>query len=163
MILGGGDKETVNDLRRSKEKLQRYISTLQIRPRTISAFVHFQYEKSKVDCLTYFNKHYLFDSCSHSCMRSCCCCCVNRPEDKYLFNGQPLLIKNERVPTPEDINWGSFELSFCSRFCRGLCAFMVILIFLSISCAIIGLCSIYISSHASNCEGLTVPNTYAEA
>jgi hypothetical protein len=88
--------------------LQRYINTLQIYPRTISAYVHFQYEKSKVDCLTYFNNHYLFDSCSHSCMRACCCCCVNRPEEKYLFNGNPLLIKSEKVPTPEDINWGSF-------------------------------------------------------
>jgi hypothetical protein len=153
----------VNELRRNKEKLQRYISTLQIRPRTISAYVHFQYEKSKSDCLTYFNNHYLFDNCSHAYMRACCCCCVDRPEEKYLFNGQPLLIKSERVPTPEDINWGSFELSFCSRFCRVFCAFTIILIFLAVSCAIIGLCSLYISSHASNCEDVAVPGTYAQA
>jgi hypothetical protein len=35
--------------------------------------------------------------------------------------------------------------------------------FLAISCAIIGLCSIYISSHSSNCEGVTIPGTAALA
>lgn len=67
------------------------------------------------------------------------------------------------MPAPEDINWGTFELSFCSRFFRGLFAFLIILIFLAVSCAIIGLCSIYISSHASNCDSVTVPTTYAQA
>lgn len=150
-------------LKKDKEKLQRYISTLQIHPKTISAYVHFQYEKSKVDCLTYFNNHYLFNNCSHSCMRSCCCCCVDEPEPKYLFNGEKLLIKNEKVPTPEDINWGSFELSFCSKFCRVFFAFIVIVIFLAISCAVIGLCSLYISSNASNCESVVVPTTITQA
>jgi len=37
------------------------------------------------------------------------------------------------------------------------------MIFLGISCAIIGLCSIYISSHASNCENVVVPTTYDQA
>lgn len=72
----------------------KYINTLQIYPKTISAFIHFQYEKSKVDCLTYFNEHYLFDTCSHNCMRSMCCCCVAEPEQKYLFHGEKLFIKS---------------------------------------------------------------------
>jgi len=42
-------------------------------------------------------------------------------------------------------------------------SFLVIVVFLAISCAIIGLCSIYISSHASNCEGITIPATAAAA
>lgn len=67
------------------------------------------------------------------------------------------------MSSPEDINWGTFELSFCSRFFRSLCSFCVIMIFLGISCAIIGLCSIYISSHASNCENVVVPTTYDQA
>lgn len=77
----------MNDLKKEKEKLQKFINTLQIYPKTISAFIHFQYEKSKIDCLTYFNDHYLFDVCGHSCMRNLCCCCVDTPEPKYLFNG----------------------------------------------------------------------------
>jgi hypothetical protein len=40
---------------------------------------------------------------------------------------------------------------------------MIILIFLGVSCCIIGLCSIYIASHASNCQNVTVPTTTAEA
>lgn len=39
---------------------------------------------------------------------------------------------------------------------RGCFATLVILIFLAISCAIIGLCSIYISSHSNNCDGLNI-------
>jgi hypothetical protein len=163
VILGGGDKENVASIKKEKEKLQRYINTLQIHPKTISVYVHFQYEKSKVDCLTYFNDHYLFNTCSHGYMRSCCCCCVDEPTDKYLFNGEKLLIKSEKVPSPEDINWSSFELTFCSRFFRGLLAFLIIMIFLAVSCGIIGLCSLYISSHASNCSDVVIPTTVAQA
>lgn len=43
-----------------------------------------------------------------------------------------------------------------SRVLRGLLAFIIILVFLGVSCAIIGLCSIYIASHASNCENVTI-------
>jgi hypothetical protein len=39
---------------------------------------------------------------------------------------------------------------------RGCLATFVILIFLAISCAIISLCSIYISSHSNNCDGLNI-------
>lgn len=40
---------------------------------------------------------------------------------------------------------------------------LVILIFLGITCAIVGLCSIYIASHASNCQNITIPSTLAAA
>jgi hypothetical protein len=96
-------------------------------------------------------------------MRNCCCCCLVEPEEKYLYKGRKLLIKNDKVPAPEDINWGTFEINPCGRLLRGLLAFFVILIFLGVSCAIIGLCSIYIASHASNCQNVTVPSTVAEA
>lgn len=46
---------------------------------------------------------------------------------------------------------------------RGLIAFLVILIFLGVTCSIVGLCSIYIASHASNCQNVTVPSTLAQA
>ena len=74
-----------------------------------------------------------------------------------MFFGEKLLVKQEKVPTPEDINWSSFELTACGQLCRGCFAFFIILIFLAISCSIIGLCSIYIASHASNCQGITLP------
>lgn len=79
---------------------------MKINPKTISAYVHYEYEKSKVECLTYFNKHYLFNSCSHGAVRGCCCCCVDDPKEKFkLANKYKLLVKNEEVPNPEDINW----------------------------------------------------------
>ena len=157
MILGGGDKKHVEILKRDKAKLNKEISKMQIYPKTISAYIHFEYEKSKVDCLTYFNDHYLFNTCGHNCVRGCCCCCVKEPDQKYLFFGEKLLVKQEKVPAPEDINWSSFELTSCGQFCRGCFAFLIILLFLAISCSIIGLCSIYIASHASNCQDVTLP------
>ena len=80
VILGGGDKYHVEALKKDKAKLNKEISKMQIYPKTISTYIHFEYEKSKVDCLTYFNDHYLFNNCSHGCMRGCCCCCVKTPE-----------------------------------------------------------------------------------
>lgn len=63
------------------------------------------------------------------------------------------------MPSPEDIEWGSFQIDFCSSFFRIFFAVLVILIFLAITCAVIGMCSIYISSHASNCQGVTIPSS----
>lgn len=40
---------------------------------------------------------------------------------------------------------------------------LIIIVFLLISCTIIGLCSIYISTNTGNCEGVTIPATAAEA
>lgn len=44
-----------------------------------------------------------------------------------------------------------------------LFSFVIILVFLALSCTIIGLCSIYIGTHSSNCEGVTVPSTASAA
>jgi hypothetical protein len=96
-------------------------------------------------------------------MRNCCCCCIHEPEGKYLFKGGKLMISSERVPSPEDINWGTFDISLTSRFLRGLLSFFVILIFLGVSCAIIGMCSIYIASHASDCDNVVVPTSVTAA
>ena len=76
-----------------------------------------------------------------------------------MFHGQKLLIKSERVPAPEDINWGSFELSAGSKLFRVLFSFFIIVVFLAVSCTVIGLCSIYINSHAGTCDGVTLPGT----
>ena len=43
IVLGSGDKGDLNALKKEKEKLNRYIDSLQIYPKTISVFVHFQY------------------------------------------------------------------------------------------------------------------------
>lgn len=73
------------------------------------------------------------------------------------------MIKSDKVPTPEDIEWANYELSACSKFFRVFFAFLIILAFLAISCTIIGMCSIYIGTHSGNCEGVTIPSTAAAA
>jgi hypothetical protein len=67
------------------------------------------------------------------------------------------MIKNDKVPAPDDINWHNFQIGICSKFFRLFFAFLIIIIFLAISCAIIALCSIYISTHSSDCDGITIP------
>jgi hypothetical protein len=88
---------------------------------------------------------------------------MDEPESRHIFKGAKLLASSEKVPAPEDINWVTFDISLGSRFLRGLIAFLIILIFLGVSCAIIGLCSIYIASHASDCQNVIVPASAAAA
>jgi hypothetical protein len=38
-----------------------------------------------------------------------------------------------------------------------------VLLFLALSCTIIGLCTIYVSTHSSNCDAVTVPSTLSQA
>lgn len=122
-----------------------YINTLSIKPQTIAAFVHFEYEKSKMDCLEYFKKHYLFSASSfHSCMHSVCCCCIEEIKPEFVYDTKPLKIRNSTVPDPEEINWESFEIDGLSRCFRVCFAILVIIVFLLISCAALGICSIYI-------------------
>ena len=40
---------------------------------------------------------------------------------------------------------------------------LIIIIFLAVSCAIIGLCSIYINTHSGNCDGVTIPTSTTAA
>ena len=50
-------------------------------------------------------------------------------------------------------------MSLGSKICRTLMAILIILVFLIISCTIIGLCSLYIVSYSSNCDNVDV-NSY---
>lgn len=84
-------------------------------------------------------------------MRGICCCCIDDPEKKHLYKGKKLYVKTEKVPEPEDINWNSYEVGICGKIFRVLIAALIIIVFLAISCTVIGLCSIYISSHSVSC------------
>ena len=67
----GGDESNRKEIvrkKKEKEKLEQKLNKLHIKPTTVSAYVHFQFEKSKVECLSYFNEHYLFDNCGHGCI-----------------------------------------------------------------------------------------------
>ncbi len=54
-------------------------------------------------------------------------------------------------------------MSACSKFFRVLFSALIIIIFLGLSCTIIGLCSIYINTHSGNCDNITIPTTTAAA
>lgn len=96
-------------MRKEKDELSKYVNTLRIKPSVKSAYVHFQFEKSKVDMLQYYSDHYLFGhKNSHSFARAVCCCCIDDPEPKYLYKGKKLYVKSEKVAEPEDINWNSY-------------------------------------------------------
>jgi hypothetical protein len=154
--LGGDDsnRKAIAKNKAKKEKLERRLDTMQIKPRTVSAYVHFQFEKSKVECLSYFNDHYQFSTCSHCCMRTCCCCCVNEPDERGVFRSHKVFILNDRPPTPEDINWESYELDCCGTIIRICLSVLIILLFLALSCILIGVCGVYISSRSHNCDSV---------
>ena len=122
----------------------------------MSAFIHFQYEKSKAECLTHFEKQYLFKNWSHCCMRSFFSFCIKNKESEKntVFHDNQLFVSETYPPHPEDINWASFEIGICNKIFRSIFAGVVILIFLALSCTIIGLCSMYIQTHSSNCDGI---------
>ena len=42
-MLGSGDQEHVNNLRLEKNQLAKYVNTLKIYPKIISAYIHFQF------------------------------------------------------------------------------------------------------------------------
>lgn len=67
------------------------------------------------------------------------------------------------MPAPEDINWASVEISICSKLFRLLFAFLIIVLFLLLSCTIIGLCTIYVTTHSSNCDSVTIPTSLLAA
>ena len=67
------------------------------------------------------------------------------------------------MPEPEDINWNSYEVGILGKIFRVLIAALIIIVLLALSCTIIGLCSIYISSHSVSCEGVTIPPDVATA
>jgi len=71
-----------------------------------------------------------------------------------VFHNNNLLVSEIHPPHPEDINWASFEIGFCNKIFRAIFAIVVILLFLTLSCTIIGLCSMYIQTHSSNCDGI---------
>lgn len=96
-------------------------------------------------------------------MRTICCCCIDDPQPKYLYKGKKLYVKTEKVPEPEDINWNSYEVGIFGKIIRVLVSAIIIIVFLALSCTIIGLCSIYISSHSVSCEGVIIPNDLATA
>ena len=114
--------------------------------------------------MAYFNRHYHFLTCCHGCTRDYCCCCIEAIPKKFkLQEKHDLFIKNEEVAAPEDINWQSYEVSSGSKAARYIFAALIIIFFLAISCTIIGICTIYVSTHSSNCDSVTVPSTLAGA
>ena len=46
---------------------------------------------------------------------------------------------------------------------RYILSFLLILVFLAITCTIIGLCTVYISTHSSDCDAVSIPTTIAAA
>lgn len=85
--LGGGDLDDLKKLRENKAELVKNINMMKISPHIMSAYVHFEFEKSKNDLLNFYSDHWKFDSCMHSCVSGMCCCCVKDLSPQYLFRG----------------------------------------------------------------------------
>lgn len=160
--LGGGDLDDLKKLKETKAELVKNINMMKISPHVMSAYVHFEYEKSRNDLLNYYSDHWMFDTCIHSCVGAICGCCVNQPGPQYLFRGTQLKIKSEKVSDPEEINWESLDVGICSKISRILFAFVIIIVFIAVCSTLVSLCSIFINVNSVNCDGVTIP-TLAQA
>ena len=56
---------------------------------------------------------------------------------------------------PEEINWDSFDITWCSKITRVIIAIIVILVFVIICSTLVALCSIFIQTNAVDCTGLS--------
>lgn len=130
---------------------------MKISPHIMSAYVHFEFEKSKNDLLNYYSDHWMFNSCVHSCVSAICGCCVKQPGPQYLFRGEQLKIKAEKVSDPEEINWESLDVGTCSKITRIIFAFIIIIVFIAVCSTLVSLCSIFINVNSINCDGVNIP------
>lgn len=140
-------------------ELVKNINMMKVSPHIMSAYVHFEFEKSKNDLLNYYSDHWMFDSCTHSCVSTLCGCCVKSPGPQYLFRGEQLKIKAEKVSDPEEINWESLDVGTCNKITRVIFAFVIIIVFIAVCSTLVSLCSIFISVNSINCDGVTIPTT----
>ena len=89
--MGSGDSEKLEKLQKKQKLLKEYIETLSIKTSLISAFIHYEYTKSKTDMLKYFTDHYLTQSIISSCTRKICC--IEEPQPDHLFKGSKLYLR----------------------------------------------------------------------
>lgn len=102
----------------------------------------------------FYSNRYMFSTTFHSCcMHGLFCCCIDDFPNDHKFRGKALKIKNTKVVDPEEINWDSFDISWCSKITRVLLAIFVVLVFIVICSTLVALCSIFIQTNAVNCSG----------
>ena len=70
-----------------------------------------------------------------------------------MFKGKVLKVKNVKVTDPEEINWDSFDITWCSKITRVILAILVVLVFIVVCSTLVALCSIFIQTNAVNCSG----------
>lgn len=90
----------MKELKQKKARMEKEVKELEVHPTTIAAYVHFQFEKTRKECLEEFRHHYLYAKCSHALCRTFCCCCVPDPTEKLNFKSSRLLVRSEKVPAP---------------------------------------------------------------
>lgn len=119
------------------------------------AFVHFRTLKAKVAFLNHCRHFKLTSSVGQGCLRALCC--TPPPPERTLFQGRfPVMIKNTRISRPEEINWNNMDMSGLTRFVRGTCSVLFVIVCIAITSGLIGLCTLYVAT-SSNCQNYVAP------
>jgi hypothetical protein len=86
-------------------------------------------------------------------------CCTPMPPEKFLFLKQfPLMIRNNKLSRPEEINWRNVDLSNISIFIRWIISLLLLLLSIVLTSAMIGFCTLYVAS-TSSCQNVVLPDT----
>ena len=81
------------------------------------------------------------------------------PPEKFLFLKKfPLMIRNNKLSRPEEINWRNIDLTNISIVMRSLCSLLLVTLAIIITSALIGFCTLYVAS-TSSCQSYVAPNT----
>jgi hypothetical protein len=81
------------------------------------------------------------------------------PPEKFLFLKKfPVMIRNNKLSRPEEINWRNIDLSSYSIFGRWVLSLLLVFLAIIITSAMIGFCTLYVAS-TSSCSGVVLPDT----
>lgn len=85
-------------------------------------------------------------------------CTPDPPVNKLFLGKFPIMIRNNDLTRPEQINWRNTDISNCSSFVRWMLSLLFLAISIIITSGLIGFLMLYVAS-TSNCQNVTLPST----
>ena len=119
--------------------------------------IHFRTLKAKFAFLN-FNRHFKLQTGCMASFQRCLMCTPDPPPSELFQNKYPLMIRNNNLSRPDQINWRNADLTSCSSFGRWVLSICLVTLCIIITSGIIALCMLYVSS-TSSCQNVTLPST----
>lgn len=145
--------ETEKDLQEIEEKLQHISQAFE----PIYAIIHFRTLRAKLAFVNHCKRFKLMKTTGYAIQRAICC--TPMPPEKFLFLKKfPLIIRNNKLSRPEEINWRNIDLTNISIALRSIFSLVLVVLAIIITSALIGFCTLYVAS-TSSCQSYVAPDT----